>query len=149
MIGQPMALAPPPWVRACWDRLKSVQRSVSAALSLKSAELSPLLETETRNLLKARPVRSHDGCLPFFEHLSLTDQRVVRITMTNDRRVLACGGRRRQQRAQRSISSRAPHGIGTAVSCGRRFLGGPEGKHRSLDRSAERACQHGADRNVE
>src|SRR5262245_38638810 len=67
--------------------LGSVSRRATSAR--KSSEFSPLLETETRDLLKARPVRSHDGRFPFFEHLSLADQRVVRISMSDDRRVLA------------------------------------------------------------
>src|SRR5690242_21202245 len=75
------------------------------------SEGAPLLETEACNLLKVRPVRPHDGRFPFFEHLSLADQRVIRISVSDDRRVLARGRRRGQQPAQRGISSRAPDGL--------------------------------------
>src|SRR5262249_23914883 len=112
-------------------------------------ELSPLLETKTSDFLEARPLRSQYGSLAFFKHLSLANQRVVRISVADDRRVLAGGGGRGQQRAQRGKSSRATYGGGAPVARRPLFLRGPEGEHRRLDRAAERARQHGADRNGE
>src|SRR5262249_43703842 len=118
-------------------RLPVVSRRATS--TRKSSKFSPLLETETRDLLKTRPVRSHDGHFPFFEHLSLADQRVVRISVSDDRRILACGRRRGKQHAQRGISSWAAYGFGTALVRCHRFLGKAENEQRGIDGAAERA----------
>src|SRR5262245_49701272 len=91
-------------------RLPVVSRRATS--TRKSSKFSPLLETETRDLLKARPVRSHDGRFPFFEHLSLADQRVVRISVSDDRRILACGRRRGSSTRNAAYRPGLPTGSG-------------------------------------